>query len=116
MHGDKRPAKLDHLRPADRGLQPSAMMERGVPIADGRVVPPKGYFEKVVEVVSNDGAFHFQGVARRLGVKREFTEVGDFVGKRGSQMKIELAEVEAADGASLVRGGKIHFTKPTNLQ
>src|SRR5207302_4075345 len=116
VHGDNRPAKLDHLRPADRGLQPGAVMERGVPIADGRVVPPEGYFEKVVVVISNDGAFHFHGIASRLGMEGQFTEIRDFVGKRGSQVKIELAKVEAADGASLVRRGKIHLAKSANLQ
>src|SRR5438309_7486014 len=65
VHGDKRPAKLDHLSPPDRGLQPGAVMERGVPIGDGRVVPSDVYYAKDVVVVSTDGAFNFQGVARR---------------------------------------------------
>ncbi len=116
MHRDKRAADPHHVRTADSGLQPGAMMERGVPIADGRVVPPKGQFEKVVVVVSNDGAFYLHGVTGRLSIKGQFTEVGDFVGKRGSEVKIELAEVEAAGGAPLVCRGKIHVAKPANLQ
>src|SRR5207302_3834713 len=58
----------------------------------------------------------FHGIASRLGIEGQFTEIRDFVGKRGSQVKIELAKVEAADGASLVRRGKIHLAKSANLQ
>src|SRR5260370_34468727 len=106
----------EHLRAADGRLQPSAVMESGIPVADGRVKTPEGNLEMIVVVEPNYVALHFHRVAGRLGVKRQFAEVRDFARKSGSQMKIELAEIEAAVGALLVRRKKIHVSKAANLE
>src|SRR5262249_46465014 len=38
VHRQEATAKLNHLRPGDRGLQPLTVMERRVPVVDWRVV------------------------------------------------------------------------------
>ena len=49
-------AELRHFRAADGGLQPLAMMERGIPIIDRRVVPAEGELEAIVGIVADDDA------------------------------------------------------------
>src|SRR5467141_5299874 len=103
MHRDKRSSKLDHFRPADRSLQPGAVMECRVPVTDGRMVPPERKFKKVVVVVPDDGSFDINRIdRRRLRIERDFPKVRYFSRKRRSQVKIKLAQVESAGGTLLV--------------
>ena len=91
-------------------------MKRGIPVANRRVVAPKGDLEEIIVVVPDDGAFHFYGVAGGQGVESHFTVIADLTGKCRSQMEVKLAEIETARRSLLIRRGKIHVSKSANLQ
>src|SRR5437899_2908710 len=75
-------------------------MERGVPIANWRMVAAEGEFEVIVVVVADDVPFDFHGVARGLGVECDFTKVANLGRQRRSKVKVELAEIKAARSLS----------------
>ena len=116
MDRDKGSTDLDHIRAADARLQPCAVMESSIPVADGCVIAPEGDLEIIVVVVPDDGTFYLHGVASRLGIESHFTEIADLSREWRTHVKIELAEIEAARGPLLVRRGKIHVPKTANLQ
>src|SRR5712691_8545905 len=83
MHRDETAAKLSHLRPADGGLEPLAVMKRRVPVVDGRMVAAEGHFQVVALSKANDGSLDFgieagrgraTGASVRSGREAEFTK------------------------------------------
>src|SRR5258708_2526068 len=91
-------------------------MERGVPIANWRMVAAEGEFEVIVVVVTDDVPFDFHRVARGLGVECDFTKVADLGRQRRSKVKVELAEIKAARDPFLIRCGVVHVAKTSNLK
>src|SRR5260370_8265170 len=91
-------------------------MERGVPIANWRMVAAEGEFEVIVVVVADEVPFDFHRVARGLGVECDFTKVADLGRQRRSKVKVELAEIKAALSPFLVRCGIVHVAKTSNLK
>src|SRR5580692_9965936 len=59
MHGNEFAAKLYHLRPADGGLQPLAVVKLGVPVVDGGVIAAEGDLEVVILLKPDNAALHF---------------------------------------------------------
>ena len=78
MYWYQAPAKFHYFWSVDRGLQPRPMMKGCVPISNRGVILAKSQFEKVVVVVTNDGALHCESVRRRFRGEADFSEVADF--------------------------------------
>src|SRR4029077_8389863 len=92
------------------------MMEGSIPIADWRMVAPERKFKVVVVVISNDRAFHFQGISCRLSRESDFSEVTDLLRQWGGKMQVKLAEVESTKCPLLICSGEIDVGKPTDCQ
>lgn len=94
-------SELDHFRPAGGGLQPGAMMERIVPVANWCVVTPGGQFQQIRKLVFDDQPFDF---GRILSVPRghaEFAEHAEGMTQRGGQMSDSLTDGEAVGVAAI---------------
>ena len=96
-------AKLDHLRPADRSLQPSPMVKGSIPITKRRVIFPEGDLEVIIVVITNNGPFDLHIITRWPGREAKFSEVADFFRERRSQVEHELSEIETAHRSFFIR-------------
>ena len=104
VHRQELAAELDHLRPADRRLQPLAVMEGGVPVVDRRVIAAERHLELIALVEPHDHALDFDVESRRR--RRAGAGVGprgeaDLAEERDARRQLrrhvqhELAEAEA---------------------
>ena len=70
-------AKLDHLRPADRGLQPSPMVKGSIPVTERGVIFPERDLEVIIVVVTNNGPFYLHVITCWPSREAKFSEVAD---------------------------------------
>src|SRR6185437_3374814 len=106
MDRQQTPAELDHLRTADGGLQPKAVVVGGVPVGYGRVVAAGGDFEVIAVVVPDDGALERGGETVGPGRPTDLGEVADLGGERAGEVQHELAQIEIAGGAGRGEAGR----------
>src|SRR5260370_34840865 len=116
MDRSERSAKLDHLWPDDRRLQPGPVVESGVPIADRGMKLAKRDLEVVVIVETDKRTFYIQFVGVRLCRERHLPEVADLPRERRNKMQVQLPQGEAARGFLLVRRLEINIAESPDLQ
>ena len=68
VDGNESSAELRHFGPADRRLQPLAVVKRGVPPVDRRVITPERHLQLVALVEPDDGALDLGVESRRRRV------------------------------------------------
>src|ERR1700681_501762 len=99
MYRDKAASKLHHFRPADGGLEPCAVMKRGVPVIDGRVVTAERDLEIIALLEPDNTALHFHvesssgrrtGSRVRPGGHTQLAQKADLRREIGVDMQNEL--------------------------
>src|SRR6266404_5884693 len=115
MHRDEATTELGHLRTTDCGLEPLSMMERRVPVVDGRVIATERDFKIVALRKPYRGSLHFSiepGCGRRArpgvrpGREAEFAKEAHPRGECGTEVECELALLEAGVRIELTSGSE----------
>src|SRR5258708_24881019 len=100
-------AKLYHLRPANSGLQPLAMMKLRIPVVDWGMVPAEGDFEVVVLLKADDTALNLDVEAGSwgrtdssvsAGGQTQFAKNSHFLREIGVEVQDELTLVKSTSG------------------
>src|SRR5438045_4473827 len=94
MHRLEGPSDPDHLRAADGGLPPQAMVIRDVPVVDWRVITPDRNLEMIVVVVAQDGALDFYREPGLLCREARLGEERHLVPQVAAEMHRELPQRE----------------------